>query len=586
MRRASTVALAALLIACQPSTGPPPQATPPVSTYRPEAAGHKGGTLVLADWEVPDTLNPLTAPTENDLRVAAMLFAPLWNLDPKLTSYPDLVARVPSRENGGVKAGADGTTMTIDLHLKPGLEWSDGQPLTVDDVIFTWQSICAGDLPVATAGWDHIVGMDRRSDTEVVWRFGPRAAGACGLPAATASGLYPPYLLLGPRARLLPRHRLSALPLSAWASDPYFHGPDVVSGPFAYKSAVKDQLLTLVANPRYASGRDHGAYLDQVVYRTYGGKPELLAGLTSGEADVGFHLGSDDIPVLQKLTDSTTIIAPSLQTEFLNPNHATNVQTGRAPPWVGDPRVLDALSLGADRQALDKTVFGGVAEAPPGIYPTSLVAYADRTLASPSSDFAAARQTLEDDGWKAGADGIRSKAGRRLEFALLVTCGNAVRQKEQELLQARWQELGASVRPACLNRSQFLAPFLEHGANATGAFDMSLYSNTWDADPAVWAPFAQSDQVPSAATPDGQNWNRCAAAQLDADFRAGAATLDFAKRRAAYLAAQRVWLAEHCTIPLLQWPRVIQRPFKLHNFAPDPSYSTDAWNAADWWVAA
>ncbi|PYX86552.1 MAG: hypothetical protein DMG70_00450, partial [Acidobacteria bacterium] len=365
MRRASTVALAALLIACQPSTGPPPQATPPVSTYRPEAAGHKGGTLVLADWEVPDTLNPLTAPTENDLRVAALLFAPLWNLDPKLTSYPDLVARVPSRENGGVKAGADGTTMTIDLHLKPGLEWSDGQPLTVDDVIFTWQSICAGDLPVATAGWDHIVGMDRRSDTEVVWRFGPRAAGACGLPAATASGLYPPYLLLGPRARLLPRHRLSALPLSAWASDPYFHGPDVVSGPFAYKSAVKDQLLTLVANPRYASGRDHGAYLDQVVYRTYGGKPELLAGLTSGEADVGFHLGSDDIPVLQKLTDSTTIIAPSLQTEFLNPNHATNVQTGRAPPWVGDPRVLDALSLGADRQALDKTVFGGVAEAPP-----------------------------------------------------------------------------------------------------------------------------------------------------------------------------------------------------------------------------
>jgi ABC-type transport system substrate-binding protein len=58
-----------------------------------------------------------------------------------------------------------------------------------------------------------------------------------------------------------------------------------------------------------------------------------------------------------------------------------------------------------------------------------------------------------------------------------------------------------------------------------------------------------------------------------------------AKRRQAYAAVARDWVAYGCTIPLFEWPQVVQVSNKLKNFTPDPSISMDLWNAADWWIA-
>ena len=44
------------------------------------------------------------------------------------------------------------------------------------------------------------------------------------------------------------------------------------------------------------------------------------------------------------------------------------------------------------------------------------------------------------------------------------------------------------------------------------------------------------------------------------------------------------WLKYGCTIPLFDWPEVVQRTGKLHNFTPNPG-SVDSWNAADWWLS-
>src|SRR4029077_13496498 len=112
------------------------------------------------------------------------------------------------------------------------------------------------------AGFDHIAVQERRSDSELVWHFGPRPKGSCGLAADLASGVYPAYLLLGPRARLLPSHRLAAVPEASWSSASFFQQPDAVSGPFAFEAAVPGQLLQLRANPSYSSGfLNHSARL-------------------------------------------------------------------------------------------------------------------------------------------------------------------------------------------------------------------------------------------------------------------------------------------------------------------------------------
>jgi peptide/nickel transport system substrate-binding protein len=580
--------LLALVVACQANPAPPSaqpaQPAPPASGYSPEPAATRGGNLVLADWETPETLDPIHATTLNDLRIASLLFVPLWSLGPDLKPHPDLLREVPTVANGDIKVGADGVSMTADLKLRPGLRWSDGVPLNADDLIFTVEAICSTSFPARdTSGFDRITRQDRKSDTEVIWHFGPRPRGACGLSADLGSGLYPEIEALGPRARLLPAHRLAPVPATAWAADPFFQHPDVVSGPFTFRDAVAGRLIDLAANPRYAAGRSRPAWLDGISYRFYNGKAALIAGLQAGEADVGFHLLPGDSTELRGTPRSSLVTTASLQGELLSPNHGTNSATGLAPPWVGDPPVLRALADATDRKALDATAFGGSATITPGLFPALLDPGATN---SPGRALDAARQALEGDGWKAGADGIRSKASRRLAFTLLTVCDSEPRQVEQTELVRQWAEAGFAVGTACQPRTTFFGSFAKAGTNAVGAFDMSLYSNTWQPDPAAWAPFASAAEIPSAANQGGRNWGRCQDNRLEQQLAAGAAILDPVKRRSAYRDAAAEWLQYGCTIPLFEWPSVVERTTRLHNFAPNPTLVTDTWNASDWWLSA
>ena len=334
----------------------------------------------------------------------------------------------------------------------------------------------------------------------------------------------------------------------------------------------------------------HAPYLDRIVYKVYGSRDAMLNGLKAGETDLGFHLSAADIPDLKAIEGSRTVVYSGLRQEFLNPNHAVNSATGKAPPWVAgtggeDPAVLRALSLAVDRQKLVDAALVGAGRPSKGLFPSALKAYADPSgIPGPGGDLKRARQVLADDGWSQ-SNGVYGKGGRRLEFQLLAVCDSAEAAQELELLKQEWTELGASVSTACRKRAPYFASFRDKGVNASGAFDMSVYSNTWQPDPGSWTAFGASSQIPSAASPNGQNWNRCQDQRLDADLAAGESSLDAGKRRQAYAAAARDWIAYGCTIPLFEWPQVVQVSSKLKNFAPDPSISMDVWNAADWWLS-
>ena len=588
---------------CSPLSAPSASPTTPALHYSPAVPAHRGGTVVFSDWEFPDTLNILSAAAETDLRAAGLIFAPLWGLDSGLNAYPDLVREVPTLDNGDVRLGPDGKTMSVDVKLVPGLRWSDGQPITSDDVIATWQAICdPATQTAATAGFDRIVSMDRRSDTEVVWNFGPTPRGTCGRSADSGSGVYGPYLQLGPVMWLLPKHRLDKVPHDQWAADPYFARPDVVSGPFMVSELVPGDRITYVPNPRYGDGRSapgaypghagpftHGAYVDKVVYRIYPSKTAMLAGLSAGEADLGFHLGPEDVHQLQGFSMSAPLIYTGLRDEFLNPNHGVNTETGQAPPWVtpaGDDRLLlDALDHTLDRPAVVRDTLGGTGLASRSLYPAAMRGWTD-SIPTAARDLAGARRLLDEDGWTPGPDGVRVKEGRRLAFTLLGVCGTSTVSVELDRLRQQWADVGAAVQTDCRKRTTFFAAFKDGGTNATGAFDMTVYSNSWAPDPGSWEPVGLSSAIPSDSAPTGENWNRCQDPQLDRSLQAGDQALDAAKRRAAAADAAREWLLYHCTMPLYDWPEIVQVAGKLRNFSPNPGLQMDVWNASDWWLAS
>jgi peptide/nickel transport system substrate-binding protein len=97
-----------------------------------------------------------------------IVMAGLGKWDAKNNFVPDLAQDVPTGANGGVSA--DGLTIT--WKLKPNLKWSDGQPLTSKDVLFTWQSqMDKGNAPISRAGYDKIGSIDTPDDTTVVIHF-------------------------------------------------------------------------------------------------------------------------------------------------------------------------------------------------------------------------------------------------------------------------------------------------------------------------------------------------------------------------------------------------------------------------------
>lgn len=572
------LAAAAIAIAgCSPLATPTP--APPSTSYHPSPPAHRGGTAVLGTFEAPDTLNPLAAGTESGLRVAALAFAPLWGLDPGLHPYPDLAARVPTIANGDVRQEAGG--MTIAVRLVTGLRWSDGAPITSDDVIFTWHALrdpASG--AQAVPGLDRVTAIDRRSDTETLWHLPQPYAG---------------YLLFGPAMTLVPAHRLASLPPAQWARSGYFQHPDVVSGPFSITDAVPDQQVALAANPRYADGRSrpgaydgpapftHAPYLDRVVYRVFPSKDALLQQAAGGAVDAAFGLGPEDVGRVNGYPGMRAEVHTELRDEFLNPNHDVNTATGKAPPWVGDPAVLEALGLAIDRQALVSGPLGGQARVSRGLYPAPLSAWGDPGTKL-TADAGAARERLAADGWQPGADGVRVKNGRRLQFSLLAVCPTAVNAALLDALKQQWAAIGAGVQTECRGRGLFFAGFADGGTNATGAFDMTLYSNAWPPDPAGWAPAGDSAGIPSAAAPAGPNWNRCRSAALDADLERVTSDVS-AGRRAATRAAERDWLAYGCTIPLFEVPDVEGVAARLHEVESNPGLPAATWNAADWWTA-
>jgi peptide/nickel transport system substrate-binding protein len=554
------VALLLVLAGCSPIAPGTGTSSSGQDAYRPQPAAQRGGTLVMADFEYPHTLNPLTALTDLELRLGGLVFSPLWGFDDRLRPYPDLAREVPTTGNGQVRAAADGRSMTVDVRLAPGLRWSDGQPLTADDVLFTLGAVRDPATRAApVSGLDQLRGARRVSDSELVLSF---------------DGVYAPYLDLGAALFVMPAHRLGSVQHSEWSQGAFFQRPEVGSGPFVVKDAVPGDRLLFDANPQYGAGGQshrHRANLDRLLFKAQSGRAALLSALRAGSADLGFHLSPDDLPALTGIATSSPRSYGGLRDVSLAPNHGRNSATGLAPPWLDDRRVLDALDRATDRSELVRQAVAGSGKPARGVFPRALAGFAEGTRIPPLRDLAAARRLLDEAAWAPGGDGVRVKDGRRLEFALTTVCGSALDDRVMQLLQGQWQQVGVLVNTGCRPRDAFLK------ASSSSAFDMTLSSNGWGPDPNDWA-------VMVAEVP-GQSADRCEDEPLGQAMERGASTLDPAARRALYSAAEREWLAYHCTMPLLEVNQVTQVTTHLHNFAPSPGPRSETWNAADWWLS-
>ena len=124
---------------CQsPSVSPPPQ----------QASSENSPTLKLLSWQAPTILNPHLSTGFKDAEASRITLEPLATFDKNGQLVPFLAQEIPSLSNGGL--GKDGKSVT--WKLKKGVKWSDGQPFTSKDVVFTYQFITNPKVGSTSAG--------------------------------------------------------------------------------------------------------------------------------------------------------------------------------------------------------------------------------------------------------------------------------------------------------------------------------------------------------------------------------------------------------------------------------------------------
>jgi peptide/nickel transport system substrate-binding protein len=515
------------------------------------AAGHHPwsdpGHVRIGALRTLDNLNPLLSGQAATTDLAQFLFSGLIRFDDRGDPIPDAAEAVPTRENGGISR--DGKTITY--RLRPGLRFSDGQPLTADDVVFTWQQVMNTrnnvpfHFPYDLA--QSVVAKDAR--TVVVRLREPSAPFVSNFFRCGAQGV------------ILPKHLLQGKP--DLNHDPYNIKP-VGSGPFMVERYDINSTLEMVPNPHWFGGNPG---LRRVTYRIIPSENTLLVALKTHEIDFYFAAPEQQYRELKALGGVTVAALPSSQFEMIAFNG------GREP--LSDVRLRRAVAMGIDWHSLARTVYLDVDVTDWGdVFPRSW-AYTAQPDPTPF-DPAKARALLDEAGWKLASDGFRAKDGKRLELEIRTVAGVITRENAEVVIQQSMRAIGVDLQVHNAPANMLFAPIGAGGLLASGKFDLGIFAWTKNPDPDD-SQTAGPEYVP----PHGGNYSRVTDATLGMLQHRANAVYDRAARKALYAQLERR-LGEVLPYHTMVWRANVNAwNDDLHGVKPAQAVS-DFWNVGSW----
>jgi peptide/nickel transport system substrate-binding protein len=258
-----------------PTTSGPGTATVP-TTPAVDAEPRFGGTVVIGSLDEPETLNPLAPGGLGTARsrIGQLYLAGISDVAPDLTLVPDLLARLPTVDDGGIVVDEEEGTMTVTLEIHPDAVWADEVPVSGGDLLFTYQTLLGLEERRRVPGADADLYAQIIPDSVEV---GPKTF-TFTMERATVQ-----HELLFPV--VLPRHRLSGTDVTI--DDGVAPWPS--AGPFVVESWNRGSSLTFTRNLSYWRTNEDGEplpYLDRVEFRFYDSAAELIDAFRIREVDV------------------------------------------------------------------------------------------------------------------------------------------------------------------------------------------------------------------------------------------------------------------------------------------------------------
>lgn len=444
--RASSLALllgAILLAGCR---GPDEQPAASSGAASPEAP-RRGGTAVTGWVAEPGGVNELIVPSSQVTN--ELLFRIYGHLMEELSDFEE---HPPTLKPQLAKSWefSDGHK-TLTFHLREDAVWSDGVPITAEDVRWTWQAQRNPEV-----AWDSVDAKRWITDVEVVDPHTVRMR---------FSQVSAKQLLAANEGVILPKHVWEKLPFAQWRQGgEWFRAHAVVSGPFAIASWEPGQQLVLRRNDRYYE--KELPYLDRVVMRFVPDQASLLTQLLNGEVDFVPQIAPSDAPRV-KANPRLRLIS-----NWFN-IYVGIVWNNEHPPF-SDPEVRRALTLGIDRQTIVDTLWGEYGRIATSPILTSVWAH-DKSLQPWPYDPAEARRILGAKGWKdSDGDGVLDRNGKPFVIELETNAGNQARVDTMVMVQDQLKKVGIRVESQQVEFNTMMSQMVD------GTFDAAILGQSLD----------------------------------------------------------------------------------------------------------
>ena len=519
-----------------------PLAEPPmVAACEP---GIPGGRFVIGELGDPKTFNPITADEKSSQDIYRMLFDKLLYFDiPNQEVRPGLAESWTNAE--------DNRTWTF--KLRKGLCWSDGAPLTADDVVFTWNDLIYNTNINNVTRDPFIIGGKKFEVTKI---------DDLTVQVVTPQ-IYAPFLeAFAAGVEILPKHILAKTVADGTFTSAYGVNADpsqvVGSGPYRLKEYKPAQYTRLERNPYYYEVDSKGQrlpYFDNIIFTAVPSMNAMSLRFLSGESDADDFIYPYEYEHFknEEQKGKFKLLEPGVGLEmnffWFNQNTNLNEKTGqpimdpKKLKWFRDLKFRQAVSYGINRDSILKSVYSGRGIPAYSFDTPGNQKWFNSDIKTFPHDLEKARALLKEIGIeKRNSDEYATDAdGNPVEFVLNTNTGNDARNKVAVLIAADLKDLGFHVIFQPIEFNTLITKI-----DDTHDYDcvlMGLAPGTSSADPSANMNVIKStgfthQWFPSQKSPS-TDWE----AHLDELMDATATNLDYTERKKIYDEVQAI-LAE------------------------------------------
>ena len=438
----------------------------------------------------------------------------------------------------------------ISFTLKSGVKWSDGEPLTAADSIYSWKLSSDPELGSSKDMVELTDTYQEQDDLTVFWKGIPGF-----VPQQPADVFWLP----------LPAHTMETMTIEAILADEMINRTPLGWGAYRIAEWIPGQSLKAVRNEYYSGGLQASQpYFEGINYHFFGNSGDNnLSALASGTCDVidsSVDLQTNLEPVLEDVRDGkySIYIHSQASWEQLTFNFAPLNENGYS--FVNQSNVRNGIAQCLDRQTIIRQVFYGQSEVPVGFYPTEHLLYSAGSTVHPF-DSAAGAVLLENAGWidhdqdastpriAAGIPGIPDGT----EFSItLETADSAIKLKTAELIREQLAVCGIAVTIRDQTTGEIYSPGPE-GSVFGRKFDLVIFA--WASGTQTPCTLYQSNSIPSEANLwVGTNVGGFQSDQYD--IACNAARNNSATEFVSQLAIQQIYSEALPAIPLYFYPDI------------------------------